>query len=190
MLCYCDGELAAFKELYSRHSAGLYRFIAWRSPRKEWVDEIMQDSWAALHTARANYKVEASFKTYLYQIARNRLIDLVRQHHPILASDLGNDNDGLAVFDHLADHTHDGATPEVILQKRQQTSELQAALNRLPNEQKEAIMLQQFNDFSLEEIAAVAEVSVETIKSRLRYAMRKLRQQFLPQEATRKELVG
>ncbi|UUZ54859.1 hypothetical protein LP419_02275 [Massilia sp. H-1] len=53
MTQYRDGDLHAFEELYRRHRVGLYRFIAWRSPRADWVDEIVQDSWANLHHAPA-----------------------------------------------------------------------------------------------------------------------------------------
>jgi len=175
MLQYRDGDLSAFAELYRRHRLGLYRFIAWRSPRQEWVDEIVQDCWAALHGARTTYQPQAGFRTYLYQIARNRLIDLLRQKQLVLASELGSDEDGGAGFDHLADTAHESASPEQMLEKKRQIDNLHAAIRALPIEQKEALILQQFNDMSLDEIAGVTAVSVETVKSRLRYAMQKLR---------------
>lgn len=174
-LRYRDGDLAAFEELYRRHSGGLYRFIAWRSPRREWVDEIVQDSWAALHQARGRYVASASFRTFLYQIARNRLIDLIR-HDPrtLLESELGAAG-GLAA---LADGQGQGATPEEALDARQQTTLLHRAIRALPDEQREALVLQQFSGLALDEIAALCGVPLETIKSRLRYAMRKLRDQL------------
>lgn len=89
MIRYREGDLHAFEELYARHRVGLYRFIAWRSPRADWVDEIVQDSWANLHHARERYQSNATFRTYLYQIARNRLLDLLRQQQHLLAADLG-----------------------------------------------------------------------------------------------------
>lgn len=173
-LRYRDGDLAAFEELYRRHSRGLYQFIAWRSPRREWVDEVMQDSWAALHHARGRYVASASFRTFLYQIARNRLIDLVR-HDPrtMLESDMGEGS--LAA---LADAQFQGATPEEALDARQQTSLLHGAIRALPDEQREALVLQQFSGLALEEIAALCGTSAETVKSRLRYAMRKLRERL------------
>jgi len=184
---YRDGDLAAFKELYQRHSSGLYRFIAWRSPRKEWVDEIIQDSWASLHTARDRYQPDAQFRTYLYQIARNRLIDLMRQKQLILASELGQDEDYGSSFEQLVDATCASLTPEAALEKKQRNANLYAAISSLPNEQKEALVLQQFNGMGLEEIALVTAVPIETVKSRLRYAMQKLRAQ-LQQLATQGEL--
>jgi len=187
MLRYGGGDLAAFKELYQRHSHGLYRYIAWRSPRKEWVDEVMQDSWTSLHQARARYEAISSFRTYLYQIARNRLVDLMRQHQMVSASDLGQDEDAGAVFDHLADASSEVESPEDVLDNKQRVAGLHEAIRALPSEQKEALVLQQFNGMSLEEIAQVAAVPVETIKSRLRYAMRKLRQHLVENLATQEE---
>jgi RNA polymerase sigma-70 factor (ECF subfamily) len=175
MLRYADGDLAAFRELYSRHHRGLYRFLAWRSPRRDWVDEVAQESWAALHQARVRYEVTASFRTFLYQIARNRLIDLQRQPQPLQA-----DDDGLEF---------EGSMPaaDALLESRQLNSALHAAIRALPGEQKEALVLQQFSGLSLEEIAALTGAPIETVKSRLRYAMRKLREQFLSGMAAQEE---
>jgi RNA polymerase sigma-70 factor (ECF subfamily) len=179
MLRYSGGDLAAFEELYRRHSHGLYRFIAWRSPRKEWVDEVMQESWASLHQSRARYEAISSFRTYLYQIARNRLIDLMRQHQMVSASDLESQEDAGNIFDHLADASHEVPSPEDALDNKQQLAGLHQAIRALPHEQREALVLQQFNGMSLEDIAQLTAVPVETIKSRLRYAMRKLRQHLV-----------
>lgn len=185
MLSYRDGNLRAFNELYRRHSRGLYLFVAWRSPRRAWVDEIVQDSWASLHQARARYEPKAGFRTYLYQIARNRLIDLLRQNgRTVLASDLGDSegtgsrSNGSQPFDALVDAEYDSVSPEAALEKTQQARRLHAAIRALPGEQREALVLQQFNGMSLEEIAALVGAPVETVKSRLRYAMKKLRQQL------------
>lgn len=181
MLSYRDGDLAAFTELYQRHKVGLYRFVAWRTPRQDWVDEIVQDCWAGLHGARARYEPQAAFRTYLYQIARNRLIDLLRQKQIILASEFGDADGEDAAFQHLADNMEEGLTPEQLLEKKRQLARLHAAIHALPAEQKEALILQQFNEMSLDEIADVTAVPVETVKSRLRYAMQKLRAQLQSQ---------
>jgi RNA polymerase sigma factor (sigma-70 family) len=189
MLRYRDGDLAAFGELYRRHSQGLYRFIAWSSPRREWIDEIAQDSWAGLHHARSRYEAKASFRTYLFQIARNRLLDLLRQQQNVLASELGTDGDGASTFERLVDAAQDGAPADAHLEERERYAGLHAAIRMLPGEQKEALVLQQFSGMSLEEIAHIGAVPVETVKSRLRYAMRKLRERLVPGFAANEEAV-
>lgn len=181
MLRYREGDLQAFKELYLRHCNSLYAFIDWRSPRKEWVNEVVQDTWTSLHRARSRYEPSASFKTFLYQIARNRLIDLIRQQsHVVLATDLGADNDNQnPVFDSLADMAYGcNESPEDVLERKQSLQALREAVRALPADQREALVLQQFNEMSLDEIAVIQSVPAETVKSRLRYAMQKLRRQF------------
>jgi RNA polymerase sigma-70 factor (ECF subfamily) len=178
MLRYGDGDLRAFEELYRRYRVGLFRFIAWRSPRMDWVDEIAQDSWASLHAARGRYRPDAPFRTYLYQIARNRLTDLMRQKQALLASELGQDDDYGAAFEHLVDSACETLPPETAIEKRRQIADLYAAIRSLPGEQREALILQQFNEMGLEEIACITAVPIETVKSRLRYAMQKLRVQL------------
>lgn len=182
MIRYREGDLRAFEELYGRHSVGLYRFVSWRSPRADWVDEVVQDSWANLHHARGRYRPDATFRTYLYQIARNRLLDLVRQQQPLLAAEMGTGTDGRDAFDALAEAAQDVLTPESALDEKQRHSRLHVALAALPSEQKEAVVLQQFSGMSLDEIAVIVAAPVETVKSRLRYAMRRLREGSLSEQ--------
>ena len=176
MLRYCSGDYSAFEMLYQRHSRGLYRFISWQSPRIDWADDITQDTWTRLHYARANYKPQASFKTLLYQIARNRLIDLLRQQHATLASDLGKTiEDGTEVFDSIANQMPHEDTPDAALMQKQHSARLHQAINKLPPEQKEVLILHQFSELTLSEIATLTNIKQETVKTRLRYAMQKLR---------------
>lgn len=178
MMRYRDGDYPAFEALYHRHSRRLYRFVAWQSPRIDWADEVAQDTWLRLHAARANYRPEAQFKTFLYQIAKNRLIDLMRQNSPVLASDLGDHDDGNSVLEYIADQNHQSETLESQVIRRDQQAHLREAIDSLPQEQKEALVLHQFSGMSLEEIAHLCGTPIETVKSRLRYAMQKLRRQL------------
>lgn len=178
MLRYRDGDLSAFNQLYQRHARGLYMFILWRSPRKEWVEEIIQETWCSLHSAKHSYQVQAQFRTFLFQIARNKLIDQLRLHkHVELASDLGQSDDGSLVFDRIAEAEQEVLNPMDALDNKQQLEWLRTAIHQLPSEQREALALQQFSGMSLAEIAELSVTSVETIKSRLRYAIQKLRGQ-------------
>ena len=72
MLRYCDGTSRHFKELYQRHSKSLYRFIALAFTTVEWLTADVKPAFT--QKARPNYR-QRYFKTFLYQIARNRLID-------------------------------------------------------------------------------------------------------------------
>lgn len=176
MLRYCGGDYAAFEALYQRHGRGLYRFIAWQCPRTDWVEEIVQDAWMSLHRTRGNYQPTAAFKTLLYQIARNRLIDLLRQRNAVLATDLVAGDEEYDILEHLLAQQEVGDAPEDVLERRQMQQLLMRAIGRLPHEQKEALVLHQFSELSLAEIARMTGAKEETVKGRLRYAMQKLRQ--------------
>lgn len=182
MLRYCGGDCAAFEALYHRHSRGVYRFIAWQCPRVDWVEEIVQDAWMSLHRTRESYQPTAAFKTLLYQIARNRMIDLLRQRSAVLATDLGGDDEHQEVFEHLLDQHETASAPEAMLEKRQLHQALHHAISMLPQEQKEALVLHQFSELSLAEIAVMTGAKEETVKGRLRYAMQKLRHAMSSQQ--------
>jgi RNA polymerase sigma-70 factor (ECF subfamily) len=178
MLQYSGGDFAAFKLLYEKHSEPLHRFVAWQSPRLDWAEEVVQDTWMRLHKAREEYTPKSSFKTYLYQIAKNRLIDLMRKHQDLLASDMSQNDEDESTFDYLANQNQDGASPEQSLEQQQQNKILHVAIKALPSDQREALISQQFSQLSIKEIAEITGVSAETVKSRLRYAMQKLREQL------------
>ena len=117
--------------------------------------------------ARADWKPEAAFTTWLYRIAHNRLADHWRalQHRPPAPEDA----------DERTMRVPDPDTPERQLSDFEQRRQLQLALDELPEEQREVILLRLEQELTLEEIGEVTGVGRETVKSRLRYAMDKLR---------------
>lgn len=169
MLGYRDGDAAAFDVLYSRHKGGIYRYLLRQCRNAALADELFQDVWMNLVRARAGYTVQAKFSTYLYRIAHNRLMDHFRRADPGVSLD----DESVFVEEPAAPR---GIEPEVGAESRQQAAQLLALLDALPDEQREAFVLQQEGGLSIGEIAAATGVSRETAKSRLRYALAKLRQ--------------
>ncbi len=169
MLGYRDGDAAAFDVLYGRHKGGVYRYLLRQCRNAGLADELFQDVWMNLIRARAAYTVQAKFSTYLYRIAHNRLMDHFRRDKTGVSLD-----DESVVLDEPA--APRSAEPESSATSRQQAAQLLALLDGLPEEQREAFVLQQEGGLSIEEIAAATGVSRETAKSRLRYALAKLRQ--------------
>lgn len=162
MLAYGRGDVSAFECLYQRHKDGLFAFLYRSCPRQEVVEEVAQDAWTAVINQAANYRPEASFKTWLYSIARNRLADFWRRRD--------NRHSGL---DGVADPTTKNADPA----RHDEGGELLAAIGTLPGEQRDALLLQ-LQGFSLGDIATITGAGEETVKSRLRYARKTLRQQL------------
>ena len=171
MLGYRDGDATAFDVLYGRHKGGVYRYLLRQCRNAALADELFQDVWMNLIRARAGYTVQAKFSTWLYRIAHNRLMDHFRR------SDNGNvpldDESGAPMAEPQAPRSSE---PETGTAARQQAAQLLILLDALPQEQREAFVLQQEGGLSIEEIAATTGVSRETAKSRLRYAVAKLRQ--------------
>ncbi|CAN7204784.1 sigma-70 family RNA polymerase sigma factor [Polaromonas sp. LjRoot131] len=181
MLRYAAGEIAAFDALYARHELGVWRYV-FRSVRVQAVaDDLLQDVWFAVARSAPTYKVSARFKTWLFTMAHNRLIDYFRtaRHHVSLDGNGGDDGEGgesPGLGDTLA--ADSGFGPLRRLESSEQAAALIAAVERLPREQREAFLLQAEAGLSVEEIAAATGVNFETAKSRLRYARNSLRQQL------------
>ena len=78
MLHYAGGDLDAFQKLYERHRGGLYRYFL-RQGNPSVAEELFQDVWARVIQSRKRYRPKAAFKTWLYTLAHNRLIDYWRR---------------------------------------------------------------------------------------------------------------
>ncbi|MCW9013566.1 MAG: sigma-70 family RNA polymerase sigma factor [Gammaproteobacteria bacterium] len=164
MLSYRNGHAAAFDVLYARHKGGLYRyFLRQLGLQSELANELFQDVWMNLINARDRYQASAKFTTYLYHIAHNRLVDHWRSCKPESA-----EQDCETMIDEAKspdDHAHHG----------QQSMQLRQQIQALPEEQRNAFLLKEEAALSLEQIAEVTGVNRETVKSRLRYAVKRLR---------------
>ena len=176
MLSYGAGNAEAFDILYQRHKTPLYRFVL-RQCGQSNVDELFQDIWLKVINARSKYQVTAKFKTWLYHLARNRIIDLYRRNN---IRPIDNHEDELNIIEDTA-----VAQPEKHLQKQHQHTALLEAINELPRDQKEAFLLREEAGLSVEQIAETCGINFETAKSRLRYAIDKLRQRLKHAEETR-----
>lgn len=167
MLAYAAGQAGAFETLYARHRGPLYRFLDRQLRNSALTDELFQDIWQKVIAARASWRPEAAFSTWLFRIAHNRLNDHWRalKHRPAAPMDA----------DERTARVPDPHTPERTLSEFEQRRRLQLALAELPDEQREVLLLRLEQELTLEEIGEITGVGRETVKSRLRYAMDKLR---------------
>lgn len=173
MLAYARGDLAAFEALYARHRGTLYRFLLRSVRDSQRADELFQETWSRVIAARARYEPQAKFSTWLLQIAHNLMIDQSRRQRPMAGGDEAD-----VVLANLAVPEHE--QPEHALSDFERRRNLQRAIEQLPEEQRMAVLLRLEQDLSLEEIAAVTGTGRETVKSRLRYAMTRLREVLSP----------
>jgi RNA polymerase sigma-70 factor (ECF subfamily) len=163
MQAFKRGEALAFRELFDRYKNPIYGFVRRRVDDPSRAEEITQDVFLALVQQQKNYEVRASFRTFLYRIALNRVASERRKMAEVPALD-----------------------PEVAvggdIGAGQQVRE---ALARLEPEQQEIVMLREYQGLSYQEIAQVLNVPVGTVRSRLFRAKLALRELLAPTWAER-----
>lgn len=171
MQAYARGDVAAFESLYARHRGGLYRFLLRNVADRAQAEECFQEVWGRVIAARERYRPDARFSTWLYRIAHNLVVDQYRRARPQVGGD-----EAEAVIDHAHARTDiDGADPFAALSQFEQRRRFQIALESLPEEQRIALQLRLEQELSLEEIGRITGAGRETVKSRLRYALDKVR---------------
>ena len=167
MLAYAGGDPAAFDVLYGRHKGGVFRYVL-RHCGATAADELFQDVWMNVIRARAAYAPTAKFTTWLYRIAHNRVID----HWRASGERVALDDDESRMETMPASRTSE---PHVQALSREVRDRVDAAVRALPPLQRDAFLLHEETGLSLADIAALTDTSVETVKSRLRYANGRLR---------------
>ena len=169
MLSYQQGDAVAFEVLYERHKGGVFRYLMAKCHQQAIAEELFQDVWMKLIAARDRYEARAKFTTYLYQLAHNHFIDYYRKTRIDVFQQKGQDED-------VEQLTANGQKqPDEQLEIQQQIEMLSELIDNLPDEQREAFMLREEAGLTVTEIAEVTGVNAEAAKSRLRYAVKKLR---------------
>src|SRR5205085_5445819 len=152
-----------------------YRYFARQVRGSAVADELFQDVWMNVIRVRATWRPTAKFSTWLYTLARNRLVDHWRSTGQATLVSIDDDDDPCTTATVNAVPGARSDQPEVRTEASALGARLTAALASLPAAQRDAFMLQQEGGLALAEIAALTGVGLETVKSRLRYALAKLR---------------
>ncbi len=163
MKTYADGSMDAFEVLYQRHRGPLYRYILRLVENPATANDLYQGSWEKIIKARSRYRSSVPFRAWMFRIAHNHVMDHFRREKAVADTPL----------EEIADPQ--AGPPEQVSREKQQ-QRLVAAIQSLPTEQKDTLMLKLEAGLGLQTIADITGVSQETAKSRLRYAVRKLKQ--------------
>ena len=170
MLRYAAGDAQAFDELYAAHRGALWRFIRRSVQDAAATDDVFQECWSRVIVNRERYRPEARFATWLYRIAHNCCMDHWRKSGRRDRRE-STDEDAIAG---AADDSQAGPVEAVLAGEA--SERLAAALERLPPEQRIAFLLYVEGGLSVAEIGETTDVNPETAKSRLRYAVARLKQ--------------
>ena len=177
MLAFQRGNPRAFEILLTRHEKGVYRFALRMLGDSMRAEEVAQESFLRVIQSAARYKAKAGFRNYLYRIARNLCIDLQRKRPREARSPGGEAGPG---------GTPEGApdrnpSPENHVGAEELRSAIRRALLALPADQREAFLLKEVKDMKLQDVAAITGANLNTVKSRLRYALIRLREHLSEQ---------
>lgn len=159
---YAKGNAQAFDQLYARHRGALYRYFRRQVNDEATANDLYQGVWEKIISARKKYRSSAPFTAWMFRIAHNHLIDHYRRSKPV----------GQTEMDSLPDLQ---AEPTEQAIDGQQRVKLQNGIAALPPEQRNTLLLKLETGLKMEEIASVTGASRETVKSRLRYAVDKLK---------------
>jgi len=165
MLRYRDGDVSAFELLYRRHNDALYRYLLRLCRNPAAAEDVFQEVWGKIIKTRDNYRPTAKFTTFLYHVAYNCFIDHVRRNkRHANSADIEPDS-----------QPDSSEQPDMLTERSLARRRLETALETLPDEQRDVFLLHEEAGLSLDQIASITDCKHETAKSRLRYAVRKLR---------------
>ena len=176
MLRYQQGEIRAFEVLVQRHRRPIFNFVLRYVRDPAAAEDVTQDCFLRVVRSAENYVREAKFTTWLYTIARNLCVDLSRRqkHRNMTSLDapIGDEGQG-AKIDRVPS---EGAAVDRQVIGTELKARMQAAIALLPDEQREIFLLREISDLQFNEIAEIVGVPENTVKSRMRYALEKLRE--------------
>jgi len=181
MVRYQRGERAAFAELVRRHSRPIYNFVLRQLRVPSVAEDVTQDVFMRLVQNAAEFKHEARFLTWLYTIARNLCIDQLRKsshrRHASLdqpSSDSSDGSDGRALIESISDPNPQTSAERGALSSQVRSS-IVRAVDSLPDDQREVFLLREVANLPFRDIAEITGVGENTVKSRMRYALDRLK---------------
>lgn len=165
MLAYAGGDMVAFETLYAYYKGPLYRFFLRQCGSSAIAEELYQELWMRVINHRSSYEHKARFSTWIYHIAQNLIVDHFRRNKPEVDETELDELEGTIDNDPIEHYS-----------SQEKVARFIGMLKSLPEEQRQVFLLKEEAGLSLDEIAQVTGHSFEAVKSRLRYAVKKLRQ--------------
>ena len=165
---FTDGSDVSMTQLIGRYERPLYRFLVQMTGDAHLAEDLFQETFLRLHRSRGRFHVSLSLKAYLYTIALNAARDALSSRTRTVTLDSGDEHASIEPADEA-----DG--PMLESQHAELRTGVRRALNRLPDAEREVVILRLYEGLSFAEIAQVTRVPLSTAKSRLLYALRRLR---------------
>ncbi|MCB1657891.1 MAG: sigma-70 family RNA polymerase sigma factor [Pseudomonadales bacterium] len=168
MVMYQAGNQAAFNTLYKTHESKLMRYLVRKLKDRSVAEEVFQDVWLTVIKTSPTYKAGlGSFTGWFFSIAHSRCMDYFRKNNKTFMP-LVNEEGEEFYCDVNSDLEHN-----LIIKKAHERFE--HCLKKLPVEQCEVFILRQESELTIPQIAEIIQTPLETVKTRLRYALQSLR---------------
>lgn len=168
-----EGELSKLAVLFERHHRALFRYFVSMSRTREMAEDLVQDVFFRMLRYRSSYDPSKPFTAWMYQIARNAGFDQKRGAEVVGIDDF---------MERHAEPASSAPGPEEHASHGQNLNLLRRALDRLPQEKREILVLSRFQGMKYEQIAELLECEVGTVKVRVYRAMRALEQVYFALE--------
>lgn len=177
---YKEGNHKAFDGLINRYSQNLYRFVLKLLNNKEEARDAVQESFINAWKNIKKYDHRKEFKTWLFSIARNKSIDLLRKKKSVTFSSL-NGEDAETPFE--ANIPDSELHPEELFERNETIELVQKALESIPFDYKTIVLLHDGEEMTFEEISEVVDKPMNTVKSQYRRALIALKNNIESQNA-------
>jgi RNA polymerase sigma factor (sigma-70 family) len=165
MLAVADGDVVQLGVLFERYHRQLFNYLMRLTGNSQMSEDLVQDVFMRILKYRHSWQSECPFRTWMFQIARNARIDYLQR----------NIQNEVSLEGHVLEFACPLPTPDVAAERNDDMRIMMAALERLPEERREVLLLRGFQGLKFEEIATVLKCSVNTIKGRAFIAIRELR---------------
>ena len=162
MESYASGDMAAFEQLYQRYRTPLYRYVIRQVRDDATANDLYQGIWEKVIRGRESFRPASPFRAWMFRIAHNHVMDYFRRLRP--QSELP-----------VESLESEASGPEQQLVEDGRGDRLAAAIAGLPPAQRDVLLLKMESALDLSAIARVCGINTETAKSRLRYAVNRLK---------------
>ncbi len=178
MLRYAQGDSDAFDELYQRHKSSVYAFIRNFIYDANAIDDLFQAVFLKMIRNRLNFIPKAKFTTWLFTIARTTCIDAMRKTKTSRVIQLFPDQYDEDAGMGMADFPDCEPQPREKGYQTELQHAIDGALEMLPQEQREVLLLREKTELTFQEIGKITGCSTNTAKSRMHYALLAIRKEL------------
>lgn len=175
---YQDGDYKAFDELLARSQDRVYQYLYFMLNNEDAANDAFQDTFvrAIMALREGRYKQNGQFLPWLLRVARNLVIDRFRGQRTRRTTPLEiEDAQGESTIDVLNTAAYSEPDVEMATVLSESADDVKMMVNRLPEEQREVVIMRYYQELSFKEIADLTDVSINTALGRMRYALINLR---------------